>query len=101
MLPLSRGLGRESRFLAFMVAYNWSQILQTGLFVLVGLDSAVGLLQPSSAQVAGLFAAIATLIYEWYIARVALLVTGAQATLVVIVDLVLGTSLGRIAQSLY
>jgi len=101
VLPLTRYLGRENRFIPFIVAYNWSQILQTGLFVLVGLDSAVGLLQPSSAQVAGLFAAIATLIYEWYIARVALLVTGAQATLVVIVDLVLGTSLGRIAQSLY
>ena len=57
ILPVSRQLGREDRFLSFMVAYNWSQILQTGLFVLVGLDSAVGLLQPSSAQVAGLFAA--------------------------------------------
>ncbi len=101
ILPVSRGLGRESRFLAFMVAYNWSQIPQTALFVLVGVDSATGLLGPSAAQFAGLLAVIASLVYEWYIARVALAVTGAQATLVVIVDLVLSTALGRVAQGLY
>jgi len=49
--------------------------------VLVGLNG-----RPASAVVgpafAGLLAAIAALVYEWYIARVALSVTGAQATLV-------------------
>ena len=101
MLPLLRTLGRQSRFLPFMVAYNWSQIPQTALFVLVALDGAAGLLSPSSAAAASLVAAIASLVYEWYIARVALLVTAAQAMLVVIIDLVLGLSLGRVAQSLY
>ncbi len=101
ILPLARLLGREDRFLAFMVVYNWSQIPQTVLFVLVGLDGATGLLAPSAAGFAQLVAAIAVLVYEWYIARVALLVTGAQATVVVMVDLVLGTALGRIAEALY
>ena len=101
ILPLSRCLGRENRFLAFMVVYNWSQIPQTVLFVLVGLDGATGLLAPSAAQFAGLFAIIASLVYEWYIARVALAVTGAQATLVVIFDLVLSTALGHVAHGLY
>jgi len=101
ILPLSRWLGRENRFLAFMVVYNWSQIPQTVLFVLVGLDGATGLLAPSAAQFAGLLAIIASLVYEWYIARVALAVTGAQATLVVIFDLVLSTALGHVAHGLY
>jgi hypothetical protein len=101
ILPLARQLGRADRFLAFMVAYNWSQIPQTALVVLVGLESATGLLPPSGAAFAGFLAAIATLVYEWYIARVALAVTGAQATLVVIIDLVLSTALGRVAEQLY
>ncbi len=101
MLPLTRWLGREDRFLAFMVAYNWSQIPQTVLFVLVGVDGASGLLAPAAAQFAGVLAAAATLVYEWYIARVALTVTRAQAALVVMVDLVLGTALGRVADALY
>jgi hypothetical protein len=101
ILPLSRWLDRDDRFLPFMVAYNWSQIPTTVLFVLVGLDGATGLLPPLAAQFAGLLAAIAVLFYEWFIARVALAVTGAQAILVVIVDLILGTVLGRVAESLY
>jgi hypothetical protein len=101
ILPLTRLLGREERFLAFMVVYNWSQIPQSALFVLVGLDGATGLMTPAAAGLAQLTAAIAVLVYEWYIARVALLVTGAQATVVVMVDLVLGSALSRIAESLY
>jgi hypothetical protein len=101
ILPLARWLDRDDRFLPFMVAYNWSQIPQTVLFVLVGLDGAMGLLPPAAAETAGLLAAIAVLVYEWFIARVALAVTGAQATLVVIIDLLLGTTLGRVAESLY
>ena len=101
ILPLSRWFGRENRFLAFMVVYNWSQIPQTVLFVLVALDGATGLLMSSALQFAQLTAAIATLIYEWYIARVALAVTGAQATVVVMADLVLGSLVARVAENLY
>jgi hypothetical protein len=101
MLPLSRLLGREDRFLAFMVAYNWSQVPQTVLFVLVGLDGASGLMTQGAAAVAQLGAAVAVLLYEWYIARVALFVTGAQASVVVILDLVLASVLGRISEALY
>jgi hypothetical protein len=101
ILPVSRQLGRDDRFLPFIVVYNWSQIPQTVLFVLVGLDTATGLLPSSAAHFAGLLAAVAALVYEWYIARVALSVTGMQATLVVIIDLLLSTILGRIAQALY
>jgi hypothetical protein len=101
ILPVSRQLRRADRFLAFMVAYNWSQIPQTAVFVLVGLDGASGLQSSSGAHLAGLLAAIAALVYEWYIARVALAVTGTQATLVVIIDLLLSTTVGRIALSLY
>jgi len=101
ILPVSRHLGRDNRFLPFMVVYNWSQIPQTVLFVLVGLDTATGLLPPSGAHFAGFLAAVAALVYEWYIARVALAITGTQATLVIIIDLLLSTTVGRIALSLY
>jgi hypothetical protein len=101
MLSLARWLNRDDRFLPFMVAYNWSQIPQAVLFVLIGLDGATGLLPPPVVQVAGMLSVIAVLVYQWFIARVALAVTGAQATLVVIIDVVLGTAIGRIAERLY
>jgi len=101
ILPLTRLFGRESRFLPFMVAYNWAQLPETVLFALVGLDGASGLMTPAAAAFAQLASAVAVLVYEWYIARVALLVTGAQATVVVILDVLLSTVLGRLSEALY
>ncbi|HTV88718.1 MAG TPA: hypothetical protein VME41_06855 [Stellaceae bacterium] len=101
ILSLARALRREDRFLSFMVAYNWSQVPQTALFAVIGLDGLTGLLSLSSLPGAELAAAIATLVYEWYIARVALSVGAAAAALIVVVDLLLGTALGRVAAALY
>ena len=98
MLPLARWLGREHRFLLFMVSYNWCQVPQTVLFVAVGLAIAAGL--SASAALLELAAAIAVLVYEWYVARVALALGRGRATLVVVADLVLGSFLSRVTAAL-
>ena len=99
ILPLSRALDREERFLVFLVAYNWSQVPQTTLFVLVAVAGAV--LPQSVAEAAAVAATIAVVVYEWFIARVGLDVPGPAAALVVLVDLLLGTVVARIAEGLY
>lgn len=99
VLPLARLFDRENRFLLFMVAYNWSQVPQTVLFVLVAIVAA--LLPSGLAQTIEIAAAVAVLVYEWFIARVALLVPPAPATLVVLIDILLGTVLNRVTLTLY
>jgi len=101
MLHIAHFFGRDHRFLAFMVAYNWSQIPQTVLLTIIGLDAWAGLLPSNMVHFAEAAATIAVLVYEWYIARVALAVSGAQAALVVIIDVMLGSTLGRVTHSLY
>ena len=101
MLPLSRGIGRENRFLAFMAVYNWCQVPQTVLFLIIGFDISTGLLPGGAGDAVGLVAALAVMVYEWYIARVALAIPPMHAVLVVLLDLVLGTALSRVAESLY
>ena len=101
MLHIAHWLGRDHRYLAFMVAYNWSQVPQTVLLTIVGLDAATGLFPGHIIQFVEAIATIAVLVYEWYIARVALAVSGPQAALVVVIDVVLGTTLGRVAQGLH
>ena len=101
MLHIAHWLGRDHRFLAFMVAYNWSQVPQTILLTIIGLDAATGLFPPHIVQFLEAIATLAVLVYEWYIARVALAVSGPQAALVVVIDVVLGTTLGRVAQGLH
>jgi hypothetical protein len=101
MLPVLRWIGREQRFFDFMVPYNWCQLPQSVLFVLVGFESEAGVFGDPISQTIEIAAAIAVLVYEWYIARVALETSGAAATLVVLVDLVLGVLITRAAGNLY
>jgi hypothetical protein len=101
MLNVVRWIGRAHRFFDFMVAYNWCQVPQSALFVLVGLVSAGGVLSAQASEAMDMAAAIATLLYEWFIARVALDTTGLVAIFVVLLDLVLGVFISRITGGLY
>jgi hypothetical protein len=101
MLNVTRWIGRAHRFFDFMVPYNWCQIPQSALLVLVGIESESGVLTAQASQTIDIIAAVATLIYEWYIARVALETTGSAAAFVVLVDLLLGVLLSRLSGSLY
>lgn len=101
MLTVVRWIGRPHRFFDFMVPYNWCQVPQSALFVLVGLEAETGILEAHASEAIDVLAAIATLVYEWYIARVALETSGPAAVLVVLVDLVLGVFVSRVVGSLY
>jgi len=101
MLIVTQRIGRTHRFFDFMVPYNWSQLPQSGLFVLVGLQTESGVLGTQPAQAMEIVAAVAVLVYEWFIARVALDTTAAAAAFVVFVDLLLGVLVSHLASGLY
>jgi hypothetical protein len=101
MLIVTQRIGRAHRFFDFMVPYNWSQLPQSGLFVLVGLQTESGVLGTQPAQAMEIVAAVAVLVYEWFIARVALDTTAAAAAFVVFVDLLLGVLVSHLASGLY
>ena len=101
MLNVVRWIGRTHRFFDFMVPYNWCQVPQSALFVLVGLVSAGGVMSNQASEAIDIAAAIATLVYEWFIARVALDTTAAAAAFVVLLDLVLGVLISHITGRLY
>ena len=101
MLSVTRGIGRADRFFDFMVPYNWYQLPQSGLFVLVGAVAASGSAPSGAVQALTIVAAAAVLGFEWYLARIALDTTRSAATLVIIVDLVLGALIDWSAGNLY
>jgi hypothetical protein len=101
MLFVAERIGRPHRFFDFMVPYNWSQLPQSALFVLVGFETESGVLGTQPAQAIEVAAAGAVLVYEWFIARVALDTTAAAAALVVFVDLLLGVVISHVASGLY
>jgi hypothetical protein len=104
MLTVTQRLGRAHRFFDFMVPYNWCQLPQSALFVVVGLGFASGMLGPQSGEGISIVAAVATLIYEWYvwyIARVALDTTGLAAAFIALLDFALGVVISQVTVGLY
>lgn len=101
VLSLCRRLDRDDHFLGFMTAYNWCQVPQIVLFSAIALAEAAGLLTSPVAAGAGLAAAAAVLVYEWFVARVALDVAAGAAALVVAVDLLLAAVMRQVDESLY
>jgi hypothetical protein len=98
-LALCRWLGREEGGFDFITAYNWSIILQTALFVLIGLLSLV--LPDSTAIALQRLGLVAALIYEWFIAFVAIGGGAGIAGLIVLLDIVLGLFIQLTALGLY
>jgi hypothetical protein len=101
MLALTRGIGRAQRFFDFMVPYNWCQLPQSALFVLVGVGTESRMLGQRTGVSLDIVAALATLVYEWYIARVALEIPGSTAAFIVLIDIFLGVFISHIAGNLY
>jgi hypothetical protein len=98
MLPVSRFLGREERWLDYIVAYNWSQMLQITL-QLAALLLIVSGLAPAAPVV--LLQDVLLLLYGGFIAHIALGVGGPAATMVVLLDFTFGTFISLITQALH
>jgi hypothetical protein len=101
MLPLTRFLGREERWLDYMIAYNWSQVLQGGVLLASTLLAASGLLPDALSGGIAVAASAAVLLYGWFIARVALDTSGTAAVMIVLLDQFLAVLVSRIAQALH
>ncbi|HTZ35576.1 MAG TPA: hypothetical protein VMB84_06085, partial [Stellaceae bacterium] len=99
--PLVDRLHRGDRYFGFMTAYNWCQVPQTVLFAVIALAGGVGLLSTDGLLIADLIAGLAALVYEWYVSRVALAVSGSRAALVILVDVILATVLSHVSAALY
>lgn len=100
MVHISRFLGRESLFFRYMAAYNWFQVAQAAIVLPASLLAATGLLSNDAIALLGLFVLSAILMYDWFIARSALGVDGAQAAALVTIDLLLGLLISGAADSL-
>ncbi|HEY1795897.1 MAG TPA: hypothetical protein VGG57_07240 [Stellaceae bacterium] len=101
MLNLCRRLGRDDHFLGFMTVYNWCQVPQIVLFSAIAAVEAVGILGGGPAAAVGLAAAAGVLVYEWFVARIALDVSIPVAILVVAIDVALAAILQSVDESLY
>lgn len=93
-------LGREKDYIAYIVAYNWSSILQMGVHIVV-LTLAAGQMLPTIAlSILGLVVFAALLTYVWFIAKTALKIGGLPAAGLVAIDVMIGFLLAGIEDAM-
>ncbi len=100
VLGFCRRIGRFEQGFDFVAAYNWSQVLQTALLVIVALANAT-VVAEGLAPILDLASYLAILGYEWFIAYLALESRRGVATVIVLIDVALGSILVVISASLY
>jgi len=96
MVAVARELGRSDRYIRFIVAYNWSALLRMAAFFPVALLTV--LVPPLQPLLLGVL--VVMLVYEGYIARVALDVGPAAAAGIVVLDTLLDAVVGLWARQL-
>jgi len=99
-LPFCRWLVPEERALGFIAAYNWAQVLQTALVFVIACFGALHLVPDYAIAYAQTVAYLAILVYEWFIARIALDAGGGAATALVLLDVVLTAFLTQLTMLL-
>jgi len=91
-------LRRRERYFDYMVPYNWANVPAAGLFLIV---AAVGSLLPDQVYLfVSLMAFVSVLIYQWFIARVGLVVSATAAVALVLLDLVLYFAIAHVTERL-
>ncbi|HEX6978637.1 MAG TPA: hypothetical protein VF342_05010 [Alphaproteobacteria bacterium] len=93
-------LGRAERYLGYIVAYNWANVLQVCLYVPVAVVGGSGLLPDAIAMLLGVAAIAAVLYYQYFIARTALDLDAVPAIGLVLMDMILGVLISSTVDAL-
>ncbi len=99
MIGICKQLERTHFYVRFIIAYNWSAVLQNALYMPVAMFSITGQLTDGGGFFV-LLAMLLIIIYTWFIAKTALDIPGPAAAGVVVVDFVISFAINMYAEAL-
>lgn len=99
MVYVAEAIGRRRQYVTFIVARNWSQVIQ----VAIVLPAAVIILaggsgDPGAGWMLLIAAHLVTWVYGWFIARTALDISGGAAALIVLAELAIGVVISLVSE---
>jgi hypothetical protein len=89
MFYISGLLDRSERYFDFLSAYNWSSVIQMGVYLPVVAMADSGLMPEGLDEGLVLGVTMLVLMYQWFIARTTLDINGGSAAGVVLLDMIL------------
>lgn len=100
MFYLVQVIERESRYFAFIVAYNWSTVWQNLVYLPLAIVTELGWLPFAAASTLSIAVLAAVFVYTWFIARTALQVNGMVAASIVATDFLISILLNVVTDGL-
>ena len=100
MYYVARLCAREQNYFRYLAAYNWAQVLQISLFLLVSVLAVSGQMPPALAGLLIFGTLIAIFVYKGYIAYAGLEATPPAIVGIVLLDLGLSALLSAIMANL-
>ena len=92
-------LGKQERYVGFIIAYNWAAVLQNSLYLPFAIFFQVGLIPSEAAGLLNLILLGLVLAYTWFVAKTALDISGTVAGGIIILDVGLWLALTVITES--
>ena len=93
MVTIARWLARSDNYIRYIVAYNWANVLGIAVFMPV---AAITVLNPTLVGLLHM-AMVAVFVYQWYVARIALKITGGEAVMLMVFNFVLSFFVSTVA----
>jgi hypothetical protein len=100
MFYVVQAIERERHFFAYVVAYNWTSVLQNLIYLPLAIVTELGLLPTELASFLSFVVLTLVFLYIWFVTRTALAVTGLMAAGIVAGDLILSIVLNMITGTL-
>jgi len=97
---LCEAIGRQNRFLLYIVAFNWAKVIQMGIYLPITALTGTDVLPQQVAGLINFGVTLLILAYEWYITRHALEVSGFGAVGIVALDLMLSVLITVVADGM-
>lgn len=93
MFTIARWLACSDNYIRYIVAHNWANVLGIVLFLPLATLAAI-----NPALIGLLYMAmIAVFVYQWYVAKTALAITGQEAAMLMVFNLVLSFFINVVA----
>jgi len=101
MFYVAEAIGRSRQYVTFIVARNWSQVIQIAIILPPAVILVAGGSDDPGARWILLIAAhLVTWVYGWFIARTALDISGMAAALIVLAELVISIAISLVSELL-
>ena len=100
MVYVARALGREKRYVNYIVAFNWAHVPQVLLFLTGAvLANGLGMTGPATDTLMSILS-LAVVVYFWFVAKTAFEVSGLQAAGLVGLDILITLAIGIVSAGL-